>query len=224
MMPSVAVLIPTYNRVNICEDTIWHIDTNLKYDGLLHIYIGDDGNHDLREWETVLPRNDKNRTTALRGPKRGLGANLNMLLWKVKEDNHLFVLQLDDDHWLKQPLNLTPHVEKLRDDTSAGWIRLMGIGAHNYRAHLEGSYWRVDWDSPELYLPSNRPHLKHLRFHWNYGLYPEDRKLGETEDGFCHQCKDHWRKHGGPDVLVPLDVATESSWDHVGDSWQLRGL
>ena len=210
-IPDIAVLIPTYNRPDVLAHTVQLLQRHLIYDGTIRYYIGNDSD---------TPQ-DVPHAVNLIGPRNGLGANLNMLLSFTSE---AFILQMDDDHWLLKPLDLNPHVKKLHTDANAGWVRLMGIGAHKYIGRLDESYWRVSWESPELYIPSNRPHLKHRRFHQCYGLYPEGYKLGETEDNFCHQCKDHWRKHGGPDVLVPLDVATESSWDHVGDSWQLRGL
>jgi glycosyltransferase involved in cell wall biosynthesis len=155
--------------------------------------------------------------TVIPGPNRGLGANLNRLIASTPDD---YLFQLDDDHLLLGRLELNRHVIKLRDDQTAGWIRLMGIGYHDYIARLEENYWRIYWQSPEKYIPSNRPHLKHRRFHDHFGLYPEDVSLAETEDGFCDQCK---ARKGGPAVLVPLDVLTESGWDHVGESWQLKG-
>ena len=170
---------------------------------------------------------------ALSGPRKqelpknecGLGANLNMLLHKAIEDGMKLFFQMDDDHVLKVPLDLNQHVEKLLTDEDVGWIRLMNIGGHKYEATLVGIYWQIHWDSPELYIPSNRPHLKHIRFLSTFGFYPVGKTLGETEEGYCHQCKDIAKKfkYKVPYVLVPLGVRTEDSWDHVGDSWQRKG-
>lgn len=134
------------------------------------------------------------------------------------------VLQIDDDFWLSGPLDLDRHVETLLNETGAGWIRLMDIVGHNYSARLIGAYWWVDWASPGLYIPSNRAHLKHRRFHDAFGFYPEDKKLADTENEFCQRCKDRaGHSLGWPQVLVPLDVATESLWQHIGPSWQKEG-
>lgn len=141
---------------------------------------------------------------------------------------------MDDDHWLVKELDITPHVKKLMEDETAGAIRLMGIGGHRYTATLDGLYWRIDWNSAEVYIASNRPHLKSIsRFHGAYGLYPEGKKLGLTEEMFCHICIDVAkttleRRWPTVDVLIPLDVATESGWQHNEHhgavSWQARGF
>ena len=219
--PTVGILIPTYNRPQIVGQCVAHLLENLEYPGTLHVFVGNDGVE-----SPELPKTEfrSNREVAvIEGPKQGLGANLNHLL-KTALYGCPIVLQLDDDHLLVKKLDLAPHVNLLLSDESVGCIRLMGIAAHRYIAHLEGSYWNIQWDSPELYIASNRPHLKHFRFHSSYGYYPEGLKLGHTEEAFCSKCKDTFREMGGPKVLVPLDVMTESSWQHIGDSWQLKGF
>lgn len=138
-------------------------------------------------------------------------------------------LTLDDDHWLTKPMDVTPHIKKLVEDPTAGAIRLMQVGGHKLIATLDEIYWRVRWDSPELYITSFRPTLRHRRFWEVYGMLPEGLRTGQTEESFCHRTLDIARTRimqGLPpvDVLIPLDVATESSWDHVGHSWQLEGL
>jgi len=164
---------------------------------------------------------------AYHDPRKGLGANLNWLLQNCGTD---YVIQMDDDHILLKELDITPHVRKLMEDETAGVVRLMHVAGHRYRANLEGSYWRIDWESPEVYIASNRPHLKHVsRFHGVYGYYPEGLKLGLTEESFCHTCIDLHRQRAergmtSPDVLIPLDVQTESGWDHIGHSWQMEGF
>lgn len=210
--PDVTVIIPTYNRVWILKRVIQGLKKNLRYSGRINYLVGADGDADIGKMFS-----GQYDIGTIPGPNDGLGANLNHLIESTPDD---YLFQLDDDHLLLKPIDLNPHVVKLRDDETAGWIRLMGIGFHDYIASLEENYWRIWWQSPELYIPSNRPHLKHRRFHDHFGMYPEGVKLGETEEGFCQQCKD---KKTGPAVLVPLDVPTESGWDHIGDSWQLEG-
>lgn len=207
------------------------LNENLKYDGKVIIVIGDDSDNDDLAFEpgiSILSSKGQHEVIATRhNPRKGLGANLNWLLQNCGAD---YAIQMDDDHWLMKPLDITPHVKKLESDPSAGAIRLMGIAGHKYRATLEETYWRIDWTCDELYIASNRPHLKVIsRFHGEYGYYRENAKLGETEEAFCHVAIDTARmklNHGLKtlDVLIPLDALTESGWDHVGDSWQLKGF
>jgi hypothetical protein len=53
------------------------------------------------------------------------------------------MMQMDDDHILKAPLDLCPHVKELVEHDDAGWIRLMGIGNHSYTANLRQQYTRM---------------------------------------------------------------------------------
>jgi len=229
--PEIDVLIPTYNRAVILDSTLRALCRHLRYSGMLRFHVGVDGNDDPT-WnmlERIIV--DGIPVNAYTGPHRGLGTNLNMLIGKAQSD---FLFQLDDDHHLLEPLNLDKHVRQLIENDDAGWIRLMGIGGHSYQASLRGTYWYIDWNSHgdySLYIPSMRPHLKHRRFHQYYGMYPEGKKLGETEEAFCHQCIDTYnaRKYNttegeAPFVLVPLNSNSETAWAHVGDSWQGKGL
>lgn len=229
--PGVSVLIPTYNRLMIVADTVALLAQMIEYPGQVTYWLGVDNDEETpRHVAAFIMKHCGVNVNALDGPRRTnpkargyLGANLNMLLKASRRDNLL--LQMDDDHHIQRRLDLRPHVEVLMNDQYAGWIRLMGVGFHRYCGCLDGRYWRVDWDSPEVYIPSNRPHLKHRRFHDFFGGYPEGLKLGETEESFCHMCHDKARDHKAvaPQVLVPLDVLTESSWDHVGHSFQQQG-
>ena len=100
----------------------------------------------------------------------------------------------------------------------------MYLEDHNFTATLRGMYWWVDWSSPELYIPSNRAHLKHRCFHAAFGMYPENEKLAATENTFCAQCKALAQTPGPwPQVVVPLGMDTENSWLHVGQSYQKQG-
>jgi len=247
--PNVGVIIPTYNRADIVCETIKLLCTCLHYNGIITFYVGVDGDDDTRDrleemqdsW--LFASHDKYKMVVLDGPRRktgkgSLGANLNMLLRRSEED---IVIQMDDDHHLLEPLVLYRYVAYLMDNNPvAGWIRLYGIANHHLTATLKGSYWYVHWDSSgdySLYIPNNRPHIKHSRFHEFFGMYPEGLTLGETEEGFCHQCRDVITKHCGvldyettmsenvPHVLIPLNLYpnSESGWAHVGESWQQKG-
>lgn len=225
--PNISVLIPTYNRVQIVTSTVAALKGLLIYSGSISFWLGvDNDNESAAQIKSLIMDATGVEVNALDGPRRksgkgGLGGNLNMLL---EATNDKLLMQMDDDHLLVRGFNLDPHVEKLLMDETCGWIRLMGIGFHNYCGCLEGRYWRVNWDSPELYITSNRPHIKHRRFHDYFGVYTEGLRLGETEEAFCWQCKNKaTTTKAGPQVLVPLDVLTESSWDHIGRSFQLQG-
>lgn len=234
-LPLLSVLIPSYNRPTIVAETLDRLLTHLVYPGPVEVLISEDGGQEafaatFEACEPVGRRHaavqggHERRPLLFVGPQRGLGANLNHLMTLARAD---LLLGLDDDHHLLGPLDMTPHAEALLADERIGYVRLMGVGGHRYSAFLVewggGHYWRLDWGGPELYVPSFRPHLRHRRFNLHYGPYPEGLRLGATEEAWCHQCKDHALKVGGPAVVVPLEQR-DGLWAHVGDSWQLRGL
>lgn len=213
--PVVSVLIPTYNRPVIVQTAVDRLRQNLQYAGELEIIVGNDGEPIAVQGAQLIDE-----------PSGSLGANLNRLINAANGD---LLFQMDDDHWLIEPLDLTPHVEKLMIDPCAGWIRLMGVAGHNYRLRMDmlpySKYLIVEWTSPETYITSNRPHLKKREFHTRYGFYGVGLKLGQTEESFCMQCRTVAVHDSQPFyVMIPLDVHTESAWQHVGESWQQKGF
>lgn len=215
-MDKVAVIIPTYNRPEILGECICRIE-DLVIGAELSFYIGNDYHQEIEIAEST----QKSKIAIFNEPTGSLGANLNRLILEAKKDGHDFLFQLDDDHHLMGLLDLAPHINTLKREKEIGWIRLMGVAAHRYEAFLEENYWIVKWNSPELYITSNRPHLKAMRFHDVNGIYPEGKKLGETEEAFCHQCKD--KASNKQKVAIPLTY-NDNLWDHVGDSWQGEGF
>lgn len=220
MYPPVSVLIPTYNRPETLLECVGALHRLVSYAGEWRIIIGNDGDR---------PIATTGRDTALNQPTGSLGANLNRLIAATPDS---ILLQLDDDHILQSPLDITPHVERLMSDERAGWIRLWlpectcdGTYYYHFKGTMRGAYWAVDPQS-ELYGPSNRPHIKHRRFHEHFGYYPEGLKLGATEETFCHAWQER-AKEGGPDVLIPVHLGSPRQWRHGEDvgveSWQSKG-
>lgn len=221
--PPLAILIVTYNRVETLAMTVAHLNTHLYYQGPRRIFIADDGSTDF----TPTFARELEGATLVQSSRAGLGGNTNAGL-RAAFGFSDYVLQLQDDMHLKGHLDLHPHVERLRDDPASGFVRLWGVGGHRYTATLEGNHWRVSWNSDELYIPSDRPHLKHRRFHDAFGLYPEGLPTAATEEAWCHQCKNVARERlaaGVPHVLVP-QMETERLWEHMhwGQRWRDQGL
>lgn len=226
----VTAIIPTYNRPEILSETIARLIRFVQFDGQLSILVGDDS----EEWnlpETVL----SNRLVrVIAGPRNGLGANLNMLLREAETD---VVLQMDDDHWLNSPLDISQYIHDLRTGfANIGWIRLfLGENEDMYNlktyykfvATNHGPYWFPIGN--ELYIASNRPHLKLKSFHVDhFGFYDEGLRLGKTEEMFCHRYNDERKKESWPGVrpwiTIPMTGLSHQQWSHVGGSWQKKGL
>lgn len=221
--PTLAINIVTYQRIETLRTTLARLHNHLWYEGEKRYFVADDGSDDgtqamlLEEWPDV---------TLIQSNRNGLGANTNAGL-RASLGVADYVLQLQDDMHLLVTLDMHPHIERLRDDPTCGFIRLWGVGGHRYKGSLEGNYWRVHWDSDDLYIPSDRPHVKHRRFHEHFGMYPEGLATAHTEEAFCHQCKNRAGLDGKQlDVFVPQNQLTETTWEHVhwGDRWRDKGL
>lgn len=221
--PHLSILVVTYNRVGTLNETLHRLKQHTYYIGPRSYIVADDGSDDGTQ--DMLATNHP-EVTLVQSDRKGLGANANAGLREAMYRGPV-ILQLQDDLHLLSHLDLHPHVERLMNDETSGYIRLWGVGGHRYTANLEGNYWRVWWNSDDLYIPSDRPHIKHRRFHEFFGLYPEGHKAAETEDAWCHQCKDRAGSGGRQlDVLVPQNQLTEITWEHVAwnQRWREVGL
>ena len=159
--PPLSINIVTYNRRDTLRQTIGRLRSHLYYVGPITWIVADDGSDDGTQamLSEVYPD-----VALVQSDRVGLGANTNAGL-RLALSAADYVLQLQDDMHLLTTLDLHPHIEQLRDNPTCGFIRLWGVGGHRYKANLEGNYWRIHWDSDELYIPSDRPHVKHARFH-----------------------------------------------------------
>lgn len=228
--PPLGILILTYNRKDILRATLNALRAHVAYSGEHRYVVCDDGSDDGTQ---SMLREEFPYVMLLQNNRVGLGAQENaglLNLWSICSP---YVLQLQDDMALTQTLFLDPWVRVLEKHETLGYVRLWGVGGHRYRANFEGdgeigvSWWRIDWRSDELYIPSDRPHLKHARFHRMFGMYPEGLKTAETEDAFCHQCKVVISNvHPTVDVVVPHCVDVEKNWEHLGwhSRWRDSGL
>ena len=240
-MEKVTVTVPTYNRPEILAGAVQRIQRNLVYNGPIEILVGDDGD-DIDCVTKVTgysysPFSGIIDVKILAGPRKGLGANLNMLIQAADSE---LILQMDDDHYLEKPLDINQFAKDLISPKyNIGWIRLF-LGTeedlnnddpfYQFQAGMVDRYWVLYPDGKELYLTSNRPHLKRKDFHEHIGPYKEGLKLGETETEFCHRYRDiltgKWlpKDPRNPWVAIPVVAPSFDTWKHTGDSWQKQGL
>jgi len=223
-----AVLIPTYKRAPIVQRTVDLILSNLRHLGQIDIFVGDDSG----DGETRARLHGYPATHMVDSGGKGLGANLNQLL-NVTRNSHQLIFQMDDDHHLIAPLDLTPHVDKLMRETNAGWIQCMINAQGNEHwdvsdFSLRGDdlrHWRIMPDSPCKFIASNQPHLKHRRVHDYYGLYAEGGKTWHQETEFNERAQaKHQADPNSPRFYMPVEAYGFKYWRHVGDSYVQRGL
>lgn len=219
-LPPIAVLVVTYQRAPILRQTLEALAARLTYGGRLRFIIADDGSTD--ETHAIATTHGDLVVT----DRGGMGRNTNAGLRFAFEKGCDLVFQLQDDMLLLQPLDLTPHAQWLLSHPQDGYIRLWGVGGHKYTATLDERYWRIDWRSDELYIASDRPHLKTRAFHDAAGYYPEGLTTAATEEAWSHQSKDVGKAGRAPFVLVPHGYDSERNFEHIGwhERWRDKGL
>lgn len=238
-LPPITVMIITYNRRTELNQTLKALYNYLYYDGLMRYLIADDctgGTYQKDVLRDVGLARMGDETTFISTPHNsGWAGNFNHAYSQVKDD---FVLLIEDDYVLTRDIDISPLVALMLAHTGIGLVRLDGIAGHKAVCHVAETdisdymphyrqgiglpgklnYFLMDNSSRELWLYSNRPHIKHRRFHEFYGLYPEGLKLGATEESMAHIVKDKMTLEGAPAIAVPFDA--NSYFDHIGKSYQ----
>ncbi len=244
--PEITIMICTYDRPLEARRTIKSLCLMLQYPPeKLKWHIADDGTADpnyVKDLAHFIKRETSARyeATWTITDRQGWGKNVNKGLGAIDTD---YVYFTEDDYVLKRTLHLQPHVAVMEMAPAIGLTRF-GIAGHGVTGHLNevdirtwlpdynenGSNsgyngqgrvntWVLDRQSVgpySFYLYSNRPHLKHRRFHQAYGLYVEGQTLANTEHAMNHQFRQ------GPEIPYIVCPANWTLWhfDHIGVSRQ----
>ena len=243
--PVVTVVICTYDRPKEIRRTIDSLVTHLDYPNL-RWHIADDGSpanyaFDVMHYLISDFGYDADLVTGTVTQRMGWGVNVNTALRDVKSE---YIFFTEDDYVLLKPLDLRPHVALMELRHNIGMVRY-GIAGHGLLAAVretDVSEWLPNYQENGgkdgysgqgklcfleisltqsvgpfgFYKYSNRPHLKHRRFHEHYGYHPEGVGLAATEDGMNHLIKDG---APGPEIVCP---AGWINWhfNHIGVSRQ----
>lgn len=240
-LPFLSILLLTYRRLNLSLRTIESTCQNLGYPKeLISWYVCDDGSP-REEHETVLSYiqnfgqtilGEHNRRIRDKGKEdtffAGKSYNLGLGLCHQKSD---FVLVLENDWELDEPLDLVPHIKLLQDreDVGAVTFRILSTGADVHTVGYNGNMYLKYLRSTQ-YAFSGNPYIRHARFTTEYGWFAEDRNPGNME---LHQDDMYrYRDAGegkfiprndsdGPQIWRPADISIWGSWKHIGQekSW-----
>lgn len=240
--PPLDIIIITYNRYADIQRTVDSLAHNLCYPlDKLRWLIADDatpGNYVARLKK--LPLFQDIHAEFIPAEKNvGWGANANRAL---AYSTAPIVYQQEDDYELIRPIDLRLGVALLLEKANVlGMLRYRGTAGdrvlfHQFEANIEPyipgfreqmgqpgmlTYLQLDGHSPSAYLYSNGPHLKTRRFHEVYGLYPEGRRLGDTEETMAVRVKGMMQTE--PDKCPGIAILPENVpmiYDHFGISFQ----
>ena len=227
-LPRLGIVLFTYNRTREALRTVQSTCTNLGYPtDLVGWYVADDGSTPEHH-KTILDeiekcgfkvigehnerfREDKSYNCG-KGWNRGLG---------ICHQYSDFVLQLEDDWDLENPLDVTPYVRLLQDVSNVGIVtfRILSVGASVVTVGHNGEIF-LNYQRNTQYAYSGNPLIRHARYTTYYGWFAEDRNPGLIE---LHQ-DDLYRLDvkGGPEIWRPVTVDVWGGWHHVGSekTWE----
>lgn len=233
-LPKLAILLLTYRRMNLSIRTIESTAKNLMYpQELISWYVCDDGSP-KNEHQDVLDCLKKNGQNILGEHNRRIRAegqedtffagksyNLGLGLCHQATD---FVLVLENDWELDEPLEIKPHVYLLheREDVGAVTFRILSAGADVHTVGYNGRMY-LNYLRTTQYAFSGNPYIRHARFTRRYGWFAEDRNPGMME----LQQDDMYRLATGTDsesprIWRPAEISVWGSWKHIGQekSWK----
>jgi len=222
--PEVTILLVTYDRPDEIRRTLNALLKRLRYPREhLQWLLADDGSpkgyaqgikHDYPDLHWTISVTERG----------GWGRNVNSGMKAMKTD---YVFLIEDDQVARKEINLEAGVALMEAKPEVGLVRYDGVAAHvglvlELREAKDTLAGRMDYlvvkrhESSHLNVYSNRPHLKHRRFHDKVGYYPEKLPLAMTETAFAHQVRDIVEC---PEIVI-LDDGVYRAFDHIGKSRQ----
>ncbi len=241
MIPYLAVVIVTYNRIREFELTLESLDKHIVYpkDKLLYFIADDCSRTEVQAAHRAVCNARGIRYMYVSGAENvGWGANVNRVLKMIFPMTCNYVYFTEDDYVVRKPLDLELGVALLEAAPHVGMLRYRGTAGSKIKFiqreailtqlpdYVEAcgipgraTYLEIHPDSEDLYLYSHGPHLKRYDFHSYYGMYPEGLKLGHTEESYAHMVKNKYGHLGAPAIAILPDWVP--LWfDHIGTSFQ----
>lgn len=229
-LPDIAIGVVTYQRTDFALQTIKSTIENLGYPKEKRAwYIGDDGS-EVKHMASIISTLEMageriigHHEERFRHPGQenthnaGIGWNRVLGLCHQFSD---YVLWLEDDWNLEQPLDLVPYVRLLRDREDVGLcsFRILSVGADVHTIGHENQIY-LQYDRTTQYAYSGNPYLRHARYTKRYGVFAEDRNPGLME---LHQDDQYRLAIEGPRIWRPINISPWGGWAHIGSekSWE----
>ena len=205
--PLLHIIITTYDpgdnsRFKLLFKTIEALKENIQYSNLAWI-IADDGSENFPK-DALYTMLEGYPRTFLNAERKGVGRSKNLAL-RHAFTHSPFVLLLEDDWVLSQPLDLNAHVRVMQENTNVGIIRLGYLGGEmtGQFTGLSGrTYWKLLHKSG-FYVYSGQVSLRHQRFYSSVGYHVESATAGKEEEEMCHRYNDIVSV---PDILWPAEL------------------
>ena len=211
--PKLVICLLTYQRTDYALRCIDTVVENLRFDGPIGWYVGDDGSapHHVGKVIDALSVRDA-EVIGMHSQRMGPGPSWNRAIEKALEVSD-FWLHLEEDWTLNRELDVTPYIQLLTERTDVGMVRLgyLAVGLDLFSVGHAGRHY-LQMQRSTQYAVSGNPAIRHRRFHEAYGGYPADRNPGECEI----MLDAAFRAKAGPEVWWPVDLGGWSVFGHIG--------
>ena len=238
MLPDITILLITFNRPIPIRKTLDALKANLQYAGNIEYLIADDSTGGSYLADIARDYSDVTVSSTPRNGGWGMNANFHIAMCATD-----IFFMCEDDQVLTRKLDLNPGVALLLNNSRIGMIRYGGLAGHigmNFTMFEQDIHNLVPtFEQGLLYIPryqyleinpigggyaaftySNRPNLRHKRFHSHYGYYLEGYRLGDTELEYTMRVREIMNKEPNASrIVVPIDWLTNHFSD-IGDSYQ----
>ncbi len=225
-LPTVGVMLLTYDRIEYAARTLAAVHSNLGYDGEMRLHIADDGSsQEYRDclWHAADNSGRWAAVTMSNAERRGYGASYNLGTQVLHTDCPI-LLPLEDDWELTRPLDLTPLVRVLLEDPAT--VRCIRLGYVGWTQDLSGrfygrngaTYILFDRDSPERHVAAGHPRVETREYEQRVGPWNEGLDAGSTEHEWCGRVEARIGVAWPADLIPPCG----GLFSHVG-TIQARG-
>ena len=200
--PPVTVIVTTYDdgsglRTSLAVQTLLALQQKLIYPNLRWI-IADDGSAQVHLDTLYKIKPEAQVTNAARG---GVGKSKNLALQEAFKVSP-YVLLLEDDWLLKEPLDLAPHIGALERHSDLGMVRMGYLGG-TIIADFDGdslySFWRLRRGSG-VYIYSGQVSIRTEKFYAAVDWHKEGIPAGEEELDMCIRFN---AADNAPDIIWP---------------------
>lgn len=215
--PTLAITLLSYKRPAEAIRTVNGLCDNLVYSGEKVWYVADDGS-ETGEFMEIIDALYNRKQTIIGShrerfsPTPGVGWNKGLGICHQATD---YVLMLEDDWELDQPLHIEPWIEMLAQREDVGIVRLSGLSVGN---HVEivghNGHHYLKYLRNKQYAYSGNPHIRHARFVRKFGWFSEEKlNPGELELNYDGRFR---ATEEPPDIWRPADLPGWGVFRHIG--------
>lgn len=215
MNPLIMVLLTTYRRTELALRTIQGVKQHCSYDNLAW-HIADDGSTDMHLaalMEELQAEREQGKVTLTNAMRRGAGRSMNLGMERARELGAEFILFLEDDWEIRDPLDLGLLVRLMQEQPDIGMVRL-GYISPGIKGELISGAGRLWWklEKGPTYTFCGHASLRSKAFWQAYGDYQEGLPPGETELYMCGT----FNNTAGPGIVVPAWSGEWGLFAHIG--------